>query len=268
MKKIINKALIVGLGLFILSSCEKQDDVFYEGDSQLQFNKTASATQTVESGAVTAEALIEYGTLSPVSGTHQVQLVYDAAKSTAVPGVHFTLANGGVSEITAGQVISNFKVNVLESGATPVPKVAVFHLSSPTLPLASFGQEFALTMSLRCPVNVFLGSGVFNYTGWWNGSGQFYLQQGTAAKTLKVVDWLDTGVDLIVKYDDAGIATFDEQSTGINYQAGPNKYTIKQSTAGAVSTYDACSRTLTLKAYWFVPNVGAYGEKTETFVGN
>lgn len=274
MKNIINKSLIVCLSLFLLS-CEKTEDVVYEGVSQLQFSKTDAATQTVESGTVSSQAVIEYGTLSPVSGTHQVQLVYDAAKSTAVPGVDFTLADGGVSTLNAGQVIGNFKVNVLESGATPVPKVAVFHLSSATLPLAQFAQDFTLTMSLRCSLSSFLGNGVFNNNpGWFNApngstnGGQWQIiADPVNPKTLRVVDWLDIGKDLIVKYNDAGVATFEEQDSGVPYQGGPNNFTIKQSTAGAVSTYDACSRVLTLKAFWFIPNVGSFGEKTETFVG-
>ena len=252
-------------------SCEKTDDPVYEGESYLQFNKAASGVKTVESGQVTADAIIEYGVLNAVSGNHQVNLVYDAAASTAKPGVDFTLVDGGVSQLTSGQTTGQFKVKVLESGASPVPKVAVFHLSSPTLPVASFGKDYALTMSLKCPVSVFLGTtGVFNYNGaFWNDPGQYLIIKNPGvANSLRVVDWLDTGLDFVVNYNDAGVVTFPEQSTGINYQAGPNKYTIKMSQSGAVSTYDACSRKLTINAFWFVPNVGSFGEKSEVFVGN
>ncbi len=269
MKNIISKSLIVCLSLFMFS-CEKTDDPIYEGESYLQFNKAASGVKTVESGQVTADAKIEYGVLNAVSGDHQVNLVYDAAASTAVPGVDFTLVDGGVDQLTSGQTTGEFTVKVLESGASPVPKVAVFHLSSPTLPVAAFGKDYALTMSLKCPVSVFLGAtGVFNYSGWWNDPGQYQIIQNPGvANSLRVVDWLDTGLDFVVNYNDEGVVTFPEQSTGINYQTGPNKYTIKMSQSGAVSTYDACSRKLTINAFWFVPNVGSFGEKTEVFVGN
>lgn len=254
------------MSIFLLSSCDKNDDLIFEGDSALQFNFGTDAGKTVESGAGTAEAVIEYGTLTAVSGAHQVKLIYDAAKSTAVPGVDFTLVNGGEETLAAGQSMGQFKVNILESGATPVPKVAVFTLSSPSLPNATFNQEYTLTMSLRCPITTLIGTGNFNYTGWWNGSGGYQIIQGTTPNTLEVVDWLDIGVNLILKYDDNGIITFDQQDTGYPFQSGPNNYTIRMSTT-AVSTYDTCARKINLKAFWFVPNVGSFGEKTEDFTG-
>lgn len=268
MNKIFKFTLSALFGISLMS-CSADEFPTYDGDPYLQFNVESTGSKTVPSGAGSVQAVIDYGTYKPVTGTNQVKLVYDAAASTAVPGVDFTLVNNGISEITAGQSTGTFKVNVLESGATAIPKFAVFHLSSPTLPLADVNQTYTLAMSLKCSVNYFLGStGVFNYTGWWNDPGQFLIEQGSAPNTLNVVDFLDTGVDLVVKYDDAGIVTFAEQSTGVDYQAGPNKYTIKMSQSGAVSTYDACSRKLTINAFWFVPNVGSFGEKTEVFQGN
>ena len=266
MNRIIKYTAVALFGLSMVA-CSADQFPTYDGDSAVLFNLSDKGSKTVDAGAVSAETTISYGTLKPVSGTHQVKLVYDAAASTAVPGVDFELVNGGVDDITSGEVTGEFKVKILESGATPIPKVAVFHLASDTLPLASYNQNFSLTMSLKCSVNFFLGNtGVFNYDGWWNDPSQFLISEGTAPMTLQVEDWLDTGVPLIVTYDDDGIVTFAEQSTGLNYQTGPNKYTIKMSTT-EVSTYDACARKLTIKAFWFVPNVGSFGEKTETFVG-
>ncbi len=267
MKNIINKTLIVCLSLFVLS-CTKTEDVIFEGDTALQFSFGTTGKKSVEPAAVTAEAVIDFGTLKAVSGTHQVKLVFDAAKSTAVEGVNFTMVNGGVAEITAGQSMGQFKIKVLESGSTPIPKVAVFHLSSATLPLASFNQDYALTMALKCPPTTFVGG--FNNINFFYGAGQYLIEEVAGeANTMQIVDYPDTGLNFKFKYDDDGVVSYVEQPTGYIYSAAP--YAGKEAYLypnANQSTVDMCGRVLTLKGDFklFGTNAGWFN-KTETFTG-
>lgn len=272
MKNIFNKSLIVLMSIFLLSSCDKNDDVFYEGAPLLQFSKE-SGKQTVGVGDVSSEAIIEFGTQNVANSSNEVKLVFDAIKSTAVPGVDFTLVNGGVETLPSGVTYGQFKVKILESGANPVPKVAVFHLSSNTLVPASFNQEFTLTMSLKCSINYFLGAnGDFNYDGYFLDPAQYQIiKDPVKPLTMRIVDFLDTGVDFVFRYDDdTRVITFDEQNTGQLYQ-GVTPITVMMP-VGAVgdvgpSTLDACGRKAIINMRFAVGAQGSFGNHAEKFTG-
>lgn len=274
MKNIIRNTIIACFSVFLLSSCDKTEEVIYEGPALLQFSGE-SGKKTVELGQVTAEALIPFGTHTPVSVASEVKLIFDAAKSTAVPGVDFTLVNGGVEVLNAGQSYGNFKVNILESGATPVPKIAVFHLSSEALQFApasgAFAQEFTLTMSLRCSVNYFLGSGGFNYDGDQYDPGQYLIEKvPNKPNTLRIVDFLSIGIPFVFTYDDDGVISFKEQVTGTFYQNSPITVSMPAGTAGDVgpSTMDECARKAVINMRFSIKALNlTFGNHAETFTG-
>lgn len=260
------------MSIFLLSSCDKNDDVVFDGAPLLQFSKE-NGKQTVGIGEISSEAIIEFGTQNAENSSNEVKLVYDAAKSTAVPGVDFILVNDGIETLAPGVSYGQFKVKILESGASPIPKVAVFHLSSNSLVSASFNQEFALTMSLKCSIDYFLGAnGTFNYDGYFYDPAQYQIiKDPTKPFTMRIVDFLDVGVDFVFTYDDdTRVITFAEQDTGQLYQGStPITVMMPVGSAGDVgpSTLDACGRTATINMRFAVGALGSFGNHAETFTG-
>lgn len=151
MKKLIYLSFAFLLSFFI-ASCEG-DNVTYDGESFLHFSAASSAKVFVKKGSGGENLIVKYGTISGVKGTHNVKLVVDAQNSTAKEGVDFTILNNNVSEIKDGEVVGEFVIKALESGATLAGKKVVFKLQSSTLKNAVFSSAFTLEIALSCPYN-------------------------------------------------------------------------------------------------------------------
>ncbi len=256
------------LSLSILSCSEVEPDV-YAGDSYLNFNKGTTINESVLIDTDYKDFNISFGTISAVNGNHQVKLIFDAAKSTAILGVDFNIIND-TDELVTGDVGGAFPIRLVEP-AQGVVKTAVFRLQSATLPYAMFDQELVLTWRLQCTIQSFLGgatSGFFDaksglFTGNFPGPVEIIL--GSEPNTIVVKDYLEVGYDLKLKYDESGRITFDPQQTGYIHPTY-GMISIKMSSDGAPSSYDACNREMTLKANYFV-SAGTFGDMTDTFVG-
>lgn len=139
------------LSLFVIAlSCNSTDDnqVKYEGESLLHFNKESESV-TIVNGGDDVDLNIEYSTIAPVSGNHTVSLVFDQDKSTAVLNQDFIIVSD--DQISTGEVTGSLVVRYLSSSSA-LSTVAVFNLQSSSLTKASFKQEFTVNSSLTCPV--------------------------------------------------------------------------------------------------------------------
>lgn len=280
MKHLIYLFSLFAALMVVSTSCSPDEEKFYEGEPYLFFNKGEKQSVLILQGSNHRDVPISVGTLKPVSGSHQVKLVVDKAKSTAVEGVDFQLPNNGVFTITEGQVSADGIVRVLESGATTTPKIAVFKIQSSTIGNATFKQEFALSMSLTCPVSYFVGNGIFKNTEayWMAPAGQNYtvVDAGIAADgshQLKIKQFWDDGSDVLLTYDPE---TFEVhvpiQPTGYQQSATQFAYAMDANN-GAKSSFNPCTRVMTLNIFYHTRNAagttinGQYGNGTEVFVG-
>lgn len=172
-------------------------------------------------------------------------------------------------ELKSGAADGFFTVKILEKGATSAGKKVVFSLSSPTIENAVFDQEYTLTVSLTCPVSGFYGE-FTNTASWWNNpGGSFDIVAGTSPNQMLVKDFWDLGKDLVFNYNpETFVVTFPDQNTGY-FSSDNNGYIwCKQSTdATKISKFNPCTRQLTLYVNYYIPNVGGWGNQTETFVG-
>lgn len=138
MKKLLNIFTIISL-LFVFNSCKDEEEMYFEGDSLLHFDKTA---QTGSDG----DYLVTYGVTKAVDGDHNVSLVFNQTKSTAVPGTDFTIVEN-TDVLKAGMSKGDFKINITKAGAN-AKKRAVFTVTSSTLTNATFNQE--VTVNFAC----------------------------------------------------------------------------------------------------------------------
>ncbi|MDR6159077.1 hypothetical protein QF023_002593 [Chryseobacterium sp. SLBN-27] len=271
MKKSLKFSIFLALAV-AFSSC-KQDDVYYEGDPYLFFNKGESGDAYVEQGSTYNDVTVDYGAMRGVDGNNEVSLVVDTQNSTAQEGVQFQLLNNGKSQIGNGANSSKFTIRILESGNTAVAKHAVFKLKSTSIGNAQYNQSYTLNMSLKCPVSNFVGNFVNNEAWWYDPGYQFEIVQSTTANQLLVKDFWDSGRDLVLNYNpDTFVVTVPEQYTGQNYTTAPYNSQIwaKASTdATQVSTFNTCTRKLTLYVNYYLnaySGVG-FGNQKEAFSG-
>ena len=257
--------------LFILSivvwSC-RDENPEYNGKPYVHFNKATAASEIIMKGAVSKEIKISYGSVKAVTGSNQVKLVLDTQKSNMVEGVDFVYVKN-IDDLNEGEVSGEFTVKLLESGATQTPKTAVFKLQSTTIDNAVFNQEYTLTVSLTCPVSGFYGE-FTNTASWWNNpGGSFDIVAGTSPNQMLVKDFWDLGKDLVFNYNpETFVVTIPDQNTGYFSSANNGYVWCKQSTdATKISKFNPCTRQLTLYVNYYIPNVGGWGNQTETFVG-
>ncbi|MGO4708825.1 hypothetical protein AB4Y90_06835 [Chryseobacterium sp. 2TAF14] len=149
MKKIFSIFLLASLFLAI-NSCKDAEEAIYEGESLLHFDKIEQNAY-VRLSTGNADYLVTYGVLKNVTSNHNVELVFEPAKSTAVLGTDFTIVEG-TDVLSAGTAVGDFKINVKESAAT-AGKKAVFTLKSSSLGMASFDQEVVVNFNLACPID-------------------------------------------------------------------------------------------------------------------
>lgn len=255
---------------FLLVSCDNEE-IYYEGESYLHF-PTNAADYLINQGSTQKDIEIEYGTLSKVSGDHEVKLVLDPA-STAKEGVDFQYIKG--TDNPNGKFNSKFVVRLLESGASSVAKIAIFRLQSSTLKNSIINYPtFTVTMSLKCPATL-MNANFKNTEAFWNTAGDnFDIVQTSSTNELRIKNFLDVGRDFIFKYNpDTYVVTIPDVYTGSNYSAAPyagSEIWVKQSTdAAQVSTFNPCTKTLTIYSNYYLKGTTAgFGNKKEVFIGN
>ncbi|WEK69145.1 MAG: hypothetical protein P0Y62_14995 [Candidatus Chryseobacterium colombiense] len=279
MKKLFNIFLGCASLLMVAYSCEAEQP-YYDGDSYVHF-QVATQEILATAGTPYADAKIDYGTTHAVNGDHQVMLVLDQANSTAVEGVDFQILNNNTSTLASGASNGQFTIRVLTPKMTESPKFAVFKVQSPTLPSAVFSNKLTVRMSLTCPISNFIGTGLFtNTTAYWMApAGTTYQVQNVSSGSTNqfiIKEYMDDGSDLKVNYDPTTYqVSIPLQPTGYAPAAGQMAYASDPST-GPASTFNPCTRVLTLKVYWHVRNtagtiLGAYNggqPATEVFTGN
>lgn len=258
------------LGLFVFSCREDHTEPVYNGDSFLHFNEGVVRSEFVQIGTASKDVVISYGTIKPVVGSHQVKLVIDPVKTTAVAGTDYEIING-TDELTNGEVAGTFTIRMKEPVVAGETKTLVFKLESNTIATGVFDNEFTLNFKLQCLLSDFLGSsGGFNYTGNWNGTGQYLIEEVPGEdNTLRIVDYPEIGVNFKFTYDDNGVVTFAPQSTTYVYTSAPYQGQIFWIEPNAVpSTIDMCARKLTINAHFLLkPANAGYLNYTETFTG-
>ncbi|MCI3937980.1 hypothetical protein MQX03_12280 [Chryseobacterium aahli] len=140
MKKIFFGIFLLAFSMFIFNSCEEHENLVYDGAELLHFDKK---DQTLANG----NGNITYGVTKAVSGDHNVELVFNPSKSTALLGTDFTFVES-TDVLKSGSVLGDFVINVKPSAAA-AKKQAVFTLKSSTLQNAVFNQE--VLVKFTCP---------------------------------------------------------------------------------------------------------------------
>ncbi len=242
-----------------LTSCELEERM-YEGDPFLSFINE-SQTVFIDQGSGGQEVAIAYGTAQKAPGT-VVTLSVDP-DSPAKEGVDFVIVKKE-STLSGDQVADSFIVKFLESAATTTAKKAIFHISSPNVKSGIEKQTHTVTYSLRCPASAFVGDFAAKpslFTSGWDVE----IVEGKVPNTLVIKDYIVDGYDIVLKYDDKGNVTFEQQDTGYNHsQYG--RVTIRMATDGSASTVNFCTRTMNLRVNYVV-SAGNFGHATDTFVG-
>lgn len=251
MKKLLSIFLFATF-LCTFNACKDEDEIYYEGESLLHFDKTAQ-TANVILNTNNADYLLTYGVTKPSEADSNVELVFNSAKSTAVLGTDFTIIEG-TDVLSKGTSIGNFKLNVKETAAK-AGKKAYFTVRSSGLSAAAFNQEVEVSFVLVCPPDTF--AGLFQTkTALFGSPYTIEIELGAEPNTLVLKDYIEVGTDIIVNYDPTnGIVTFPAQATG--YLNGSTMVFIKQAVDGSVSRVDFCNKKLELRVS-YGPAGGTY----------
>ncbi|WP_312341022.1 hypothetical protein [Chryseobacterium binzhouense] len=263
MKKIF--FILLALTFF---ACKEVEPDIYTGENMLNFNKGVSGNGFVLNTQTFADYKISYGIIKAAQAPHQVKLVFDQANSTAVLNTDFQILNNGIDDILAGEVQGDFTIRINRSTATQAGKTAVFKLQSSTLPNAGFDQTFTLNISLTCPVSTFVGN-FTNTVSFWNAPGTpvEILENSSTPNQLLIKDYLDVGKDLVLTYNPTTYTvTFADQNTGFFSSANGGFIWMRPNTA-LPSSFNPCTREMTLNVTYYIPNVGSYPAQIEKFVG-
>lgn len=265
------KYLAIAMLSFTLVNCSTDDkgERAYGGSANVNFLNQGQAKNVfvlAESGFT--DTVIEIGTLAAVSGTHTVTLVPDAANSTAVEGVDYEILTP-TDELSNGESTGSFTVRFFEEGASQEAKTVVFTLQSATLPNTTYNNIQIVNVSLTCPIETFIGQ--FESNTYWTGPSVNEISLDDSDNTMKIEGFFtDNNTDLIFSYDpNTYVVTVPQQQTGFFYQGNPNQevYARPSVAAGLVSSFNPCSRVLTLHINYWVPGVGSFGDKVEVFTG-
>lgn len=132
MKKFLNYFLLASLVTIFIVSCKPDDEPFFEGESLLLFDRNE---QTGPDG----DYLITYGVTTAVNADHNVSLVFNQAKSSAILGTDFTIVES-TDVLKSGTARGDFKIKITKAAAV-AKKQAVFTMTNSSLNKANFNQE-------------------------------------------------------------------------------------------------------------------------------
>ncbi|MCU7617861.1 hypothetical protein NZ698_11680 [Chryseobacterium sp. PBS4-4] len=254
MKKILSLVTLVSL-LFVFNSCKDEEEIYYEGDSLVNFDKTAQIANVILNNN-NADYLVTYGVTKASQSDNTVEIVFDAANSTAVLGTDFTIVEG-TDVLKSGSAVGDFKINVKESAAK-LGKKAVFTLKSNTLGTAPFNKKVEVAFTLVCPAATF--PGVFSVKNVLFGTYDVEIVAGTVANTFILKDYIETGFDITVNFNPlTGEVSLPvtQQSTG--YVNGANGVIfIKPAIDGSRGTVDFCNKIMNLRLSYGTPGGATY----------
>ncbi|MDR2236294.1 MAG: hypothetical protein LBE92_09230 [Chryseobacterium sp.] len=254
------KYLSILLLSFVVASCENEE-IHYDGDPYLSFI-TGSSQELVDQGSGSKVVEVQYGTIAKVDNA-EVKLVVDET-SQLKEGVDFEFM--GPSN-PSGNFDGKVAIKLLESGASPVGKNAVFRLSSPTIKNGVFNQVHTMTVALKCPVSYFL-SGSFKATMPFFSGATYDVEitEGPEPNTLLLKDYYANGHDIKLKYNPStGAITIDTQQTGYIHSTY-GMVSIRQVTS-TPSTINFCTRKIVLSYQPFV-SAGNFAAVVDNIVGN
>lgn len=252
--KYLSYALTLGLVL----SCTNEE-VHYKGDPFLSFISQTSQ-QLVDQGSGSKVVEVEYGTIAKVSNA-EVKLVVDES-SQLKEGTDFEIL--GTSN-PSGNFDGKVSIKLLESGASPVGKNAVFRLASPTIKNGISNQLHTMTVSLKCPLEYFL-EGSFRATiNWFGGTYSQDVVQGSEPNTILLKDYYAAGYDIKLTYDPSTgvILPFTSQATGYNHAT----YGAVSLRSSGTSTINFCTRTIRLGLQPFV-SAGNFAAHVDVIQGS
>lgn len=254
MKKLLNILTLVSL-LFVFNSCKDEDELYYEGDSLLHFDKTAQIANVILSNN-NADYLVTYGVTKVAESDNTVEIVFDAANSTAILGTDFTIVEG-TDVLKRGSSVGDFKINVKESAAKSGKK-AVFTLKSNSLGLASFNKQVVVSFTLVCPATTF--PGLFSVKNVLFGTYDVEIAAGTVANTFILKDYIETGYDITVNFNpltgEVSLPTTAQETGYINGANG--MIMIKPAIDGSRGTVDFCNKIMNLRLSYGTPGGATY----------
>src|SRR5690606_387020 len=134
-----------------------------------------------------------------------------------------------------------------------------------------FDNEFTLSWKLQCLINNFVGNQIFNYAGWFNGTGQYWIEPvPNKPNTLRIVDFPTVGLNFEFTYDENGLVSFEPMDTGEFHPTYNQNILLRMSQPGFAnhgnSTIDMCARKLNLRVNYYV-SAGSFGNQPEVFTG-
>ncbi len=262
MKKKFKIIFLAIFSLIALNSCQSDSYPYYEGESYLNFGKGTSAKTLISTTQEYKLVEIPFTVLKAVDGSKQVTVSLDKDKSTAVEGVDFDIVTPTVT-LESGAVSGSIQVKVYSSEASPEGKVAVFTLSSASLPNAAYNKEYSLTIFKLCDAESFVGKFKVSSDMWGTFTADVYV--GDDPNTLIIKDYIRDGYDIVLKYDsDTGVVTFDPQKTGYVHSSYGMIY---MKPGNSTSSIDLCNRKLELVINYYV-SAGSFGNSiVDSFEG-
>lgn len=254
MKKLL-AIFLFGALVFAPTSCKDEDEIFYEGESLLHFNTPAQRANVIKDTG-SADYVVTYGVTKAAGADSNVELVFDAAKSTAVLGTDFTIIES-TDVLPAGVSLGGFKINVKETAAK-AGKKAYFKVRSASLAPAIFNQEVEVVFGLVCPPDTF--AGVFNVQNVLFGQYPVEIELGTTPNTLILKDYIEIGYDITVEFNPlTGELSLPSTPQPTGYINGANgMILIKPAVDGSKGTVDFCNRTMNLRLSYGTPSGANY----------
>ncbi|NIF05464.1 hypothetical protein F3J23_08425 [Chryseobacterium sp. Tr-659] len=268
MKRILYLFSILFATSIIGTACSPSEEMNYHGDAFVHFI-TNSDQAFVFKDQDYNDYDLDFGTVQNVDGDPNAELVFNPTNSTAVKGVDFEILNGGKGIIQNGTARGVFKVRIFRASALETGKIANFTIKSSTLQNNLDYQAFQLKMSLTCSMSVFLGSGNFEYEGWLQNPDNFVIQELPGNKLVIKNFFMNstTQKDMILTYNPKTfVVSMPSTNTG-EYIAQYKGYIWGQTSTAQKSSFNPCTRELTLFITYSIPGVGSYGDQEEYFVG-
>lgn len=274
------KCLLFGLLSFGLLNCSSEDDngqVVFDGAPLLNFVNQGGEQQVfVISNTVSIIQDINIGTLLPVTGSHTVKLIPDLVNSTAVLGQDYAILND-TFVMENGQTNGSFKVEFFKEFAKQEGKKIFFTLES-DLPKAVFNSRHTVNVNLACPVEALEGAFGSN-TFWYGAYAEHTILQPLRfdpntgdrlpSNQLIVKDfWFEnmtppTGNstiaprDFVLNFDkNYAITGLANTNTGRLNGGGQIRVFLTQNRP---SSFNACTRTITLNLTFQYPAIPASG---------
>lgn len=253
----------VAFAAMAMTSCfdDPGADVFFEGN-EVEFNAGAlpnglTATQTRTSSTQTDLLQVQVNRVSTTATAAITVTMKVDLTSTAVNGVHYSLASNTVT-IPAGEFVANFPVTILTGNIQPTesPVLKLVIESATGAELSANYADLSINIRVVCP------SAISTDTDVWVASTSTIYGNFTKEVTFKplpngqyVVSDVSAGMyaafgflgtQEVVYGDNCGKITFVRE--------GQNEFSITNPASGeTVGVYDAVAKTVTL--YWAdVPN--------------